>query len=88
MADQKLVEYVKGQLKKGQTVEMVRQALLTQGWKEKDIAEAIASAAAVPIPAGPSMPQKKRRWPMIVAVVGAILIIVALIGILFPGLLF
>jgi len=80
MADPRLVNYIKAQLAAGQNIEAVRRALLAQGWQEKDIAEAISAAAAVPLPAAPNA-RKSRKWLKIgIVATGVILIVLAVIG--------
>ncbi|MFQ5647820.1 MAG: hypothetical protein ACE5FW_01160 [Candidatus Aenigmatarchaeota archaeon] len=93
MADERLVAYLKNQLAKGRKVEDVRKVLLDQGWRERDIAEAVSEIAAIPIPPvtrppaeAPKPPEapKKRWWPKAVIAIGVVLIVLALLGLLFP----
>jgi hypothetical protein len=88
MADQRLVDYVKGSLSRGMPVEQIREILAAQGWTQYDINDAIYSAidtsVSAPLPTTPQNkePAKKSGIPLIIIIliIGVpILIVIILI---------
>lgn len=48
MVDQRLVDYIKSELSRGASLQQIKQNLISHGWLESDINEAVSLAIAVP----------------------------------------
>jgi len=81
MVDQRLVNYIKSEISKGTSLEQIKQRLLSRGWSEYDINEALSLAMqqrtfpTIPKPTIYKQPTKKSSKLWIIVLVVAIIII-------------
>ena len=83
MADQRLVDYIKSELSRGTSLNQIRQSLLSQGWSDYDIYEAVDLATqqrTFPATSKPTMYEEPTKKSSKLWIISVLVVITLIIG--------